>query len=452
MGKNFLKLFAGFIVVTGFAYWQWWPKHTFPSLVAKILRLGLWAESDKGENDFELALKHYLEALEECKKLEMDDLSDEYTGIQLKIAEMYERLGKLDEANFIYNEISILYVSILTASPESKQGLRVKNLNHRCHLIQKDLRLSIKLVENEQKNPSLSKAILQTHLIIAQDQLDRLIAVQNKLNDDNSNSSLITPPFIEELLTAQDLLQAIAASQGDLILAININGKMLDTMKNFKQPPFKAIRTSCNLGSLLYLNSEEWEAKEIQFRKKINLELGEDLNQLTYKLNNNNLSFTFNGEKESLERLMKLVKDKNSLAENYLNAIHERYKYLLQSIKCYQLTIELGDLEKKKLESSKNSMLDVSDNEIHELSTAVEFAALATYGSGVIHLHLSDYDLAERFFREARVRARNCKYDDLMPEIERELNKVFDERKKLKDPSTNASPSQDIELDIHLTK
>ncbi|ODV69950.1 hypothetical protein HYPBUDRAFT_117693, partial [Hyphopichia burtonii NRRL Y-1933] len=426
MGKNFLKLFAGFIVVTGFAYWQWWPKHTFPSLVAKILRLGLWAESDKGENDFELALKHYLEALEECKKLEMDDLTDEYTGVQLKIAEMYERLGKLDEANFIYNEISILYVSVLTASPESKQGLRVKNLNHRCHLIQKDLRLSIKLVENEQKNPSLSKAILQTHLIIAQDQLDRLIAVQNKLNDDNSNSSLITPPFIEELLTAQDLLQAIAASQGDLILAININGKMLDTMKSFKQPPFKAIRTSCNLGSLLYLNSEEWEAKEIQFRKKINLELGEDLNQLTYKLNNNNLSFTFDGDKDSLERLMKLVKDKNSLAENYLNAIHERYKYLLQSIKY------------------------VSDNEIHELSTAVEFAALATYGSGVIHLHLSDYDLAERFFREARVRARNCKYDDLMPEIERELNKVFDERKKLKDPSTNASPSQDIELDIHL--
>lgn len=72
-------------MITGYAYYMWWPKHTFPSSVAKILRKGLWAESDRGEHDYQLALKYYLEALEHCKEIGMDPLCDEYTGVQLKI-------------------------------------------------------------------------------------------------------------------------------------------------------------------------------------------------------------------------------------------------------------------------------------------------------------------------------------------------------------------------------
>ena len=58
--KKLFYVTAGLGVITGYAYYMWWPKHTFPSSIAKILRKGLWAESDKGEFDYQLALKHYL--------------------------------------------------------------------------------------------------------------------------------------------------------------------------------------------------------------------------------------------------------------------------------------------------------------------------------------------------------------------------------------------------------
>ena len=167
--KRFINFNLYLASLTAFAYYMWWPKHTFPPSVAKILRKGLWAESDKGEKDYQLALKHYLEALEECRELRMDRLSDEYTGIQLKVGEMYERLGMLDDAAFVYNEIATLYLSVLKAAPDSVQGARVTGIDHRGHLIQKDLRIALKLVELNRENPLLSKAILITHLLIAQD-------------------------------------------------------------------------------------------------------------------------------------------------------------------------------------------------------------------------------------------------------------------------------------------
>ena len=107
--QKFLYFIAFGTISGGVAYYLWWPKHTFPSSVAKILRKGLHAESDKGDCDFQLALKYYIQALQECDSLEMDKLSDEYTGIQLKIAEMFERMHMFIVPAFIYNEFSLLY-------------------------------------------------------------------------------------------------------------------------------------------------------------------------------------------------------------------------------------------------------------------------------------------------------------------------------------------------------
>ena len=59
-----------------------------------------------------MALKYYLEALAKCDELGMDKLLDEYTGIQLKIGEMFERLNMMEDAAFIYNEIATLYLNV----------------------------------------------------------------------------------------------------------------------------------------------------------------------------------------------------------------------------------------------------------------------------------------------------------------------------------------------------
>lgn len=88
-----------------------------------------------------------------------------------------------------------------------------------------------------------------------------------------------------------------------------------------------------------------------------------------------------------------------------------------------------------------------------------ETVALATYGLGVINLHLSHYEKAERLLRESRVRAKSCDYGTLLPMIEKELEKLFNEKKSLtKDENDNSKLKKkkhslhDIEMDITLNK
>jgi len=285
---------------------MWWPKHTFPSSVAKILRKGLWAESDRGEHDYQLALKYYLEALEHCKEIGMDPLCDEYTGVQLKIGEMFERLGMMSDAAFVYNEIATLYLSVLTAKPiDSKDSIRLISRDLRRHLIQKDLRIAIKLVELNKNNPALCKAILVTHLIIAQDEVNKLggsagkLNLVTKLNPDEKdkqepnkftatldNDSILindesgkeiasikkTPevwePFTDEFFNAMDLLSAICISTGDLAMASKVKIAMTESMLLADVEHGKMLLSQCNLGSLLYMQAEELEAQEIAMKKK----------------------------------------------------------------------------------------------------------------------------------------------------------------------------------------
>ena len=97
--QTWLYTLSGITAVSVGLWWLYWPHHTFPTSVAKILRQALWQESDKMEHDYQAALKFYLEAINECDRLSLDPISDEYTGIQLKIAEMYEKLGMFEEAH-----------------------------------------------------------------------------------------------------------------------------------------------------------------------------------------------------------------------------------------------------------------------------------------------------------------------------------------------------------------
>lgn len=85
---GFVSFIGGSIVMY---YWQPW--NPYSTNVSRDLRKGLWEERD-GKEDFLKALKHYQEALRTIKEEGVvDQLSLKYTGIVLKIAEMYEKLG-----------------------------------------------------------------------------------------------------------------------------------------------------------------------------------------------------------------------------------------------------------------------------------------------------------------------------------------------------------------------
>ncbi|KAI5948896.1 hypothetical protein KGF57_005089 [Candida theae] len=473
--RKFLYATLGISVISGYAYYMWWPKHTFPSSVAKILRKGLWAESDRGEHDYQLALKYYLEALEHCKEIGMDPLSDEYTGVQLKIGEMFERLGMMSDAAFVYNEIATLYLSVLTAKPAgANTSARLIGRDLRRHLIQKDLRIAIKLVELNKNNPALCKAILVTHLIIAQDEVNKLGGSVGKLNlvtkvgsndvdnkgpqqqsqhqepnkftatldkdtifiNDESGTEVAairkTPevwePFTDEFFNAMDLLSAICISTGDLAMASKVKIAMTESMLLADVEPGKLLLSQCNLGSLLYMQAEELEAQEIAMKKKFAEIANIDYTRLA---NDAKLS-----QDQATQSLLKEKIPSNDQAT---------FTKLLQSRKiCIQLAIKSYE---SVLQFAKSIPPEITKqhNEINET------VALATYGLGVVNLHLSNYDKAERLLRESRVRSRSCDYEFLLPEIERELKKLFEERKLIQSGKPVEKDSQkSIEMDIRM--
>lgn len=447
-----MYLLGGLGVVLAYGYYMYWPKHTFPPLVAKILRKGLWAESDKGDQDFQLALKYYLEALDHYLEIGGDTLSDEFTGVQLKVAEMFERMNMLEDASFVYNEIATLYLSVLTAPVDSEMGRRVIDTHHRRHLIQKDLRVAIKLVELT-SDTVLSKAILMTHLLIAQDEVNRAMggrgfALTTQQGQGTSISYLPDPskpdvavtasvvktpevwePFADEFFNALDLFGALCVSTGDLATAARVKISMTESMLLADAEPNKFLLSQCNLGSILYLQAEEFEAEEIAFRRKFATAAGIDPALVSSPDRYNAL------DAEKRENLVSTVSDADKTA--YAAAISNKERCIGLSIKSYESVLELA----KSIDHPQDTVQ----------SPISQTVALATYGLGVINLHLLHYDRAERLLRESRVRSKSCGYEELITEIERELSKLFTEKKALQS-GTRQAVTQKIEMDIHLKK
>lgn len=467
--RKFLYVNLGLVSMTAFAYYMWWPKHTFPLPVASILRKGLWAESDKGEKDYQLALKHYLEALEECKKLEMDPLCDEYTGIQLKIGEMFERLGHQTDAGFVYNEIATLYLAVLKAPPLSAQGRRIRSIDHRAHLIQRDLRIALKLVELNRQDPLLSKAILITHLMIAQDEVNRKLGVQEgslgaidaeaitqeirgaqnfpqtvkieakdvkndeKAKNEDEDVVLVIAanpeawePFSEEFFNAMDLLSAICISVGDINAASNIRISMTSKMLIAGVAPDKLLLSQCNTASLLYFQAEQMQAQEQALRRKFAETAGVDYARVK-AIHDPLQPISIPGNEAS--------EIKAKIAESVLESDRKSHEQVVAN-KDRLIEMVITTYE-SVIAASKRLPQEAKDN-----ATIGETVALATYGLGVVNLHLSQYDKAERLLREARVRSKSCGYDALIDEIERELEKLFNEKK------TIGNKDGGIEMDI----
>lgn len=465
--KKFLYFNLGLVGITSFAYYMWWPKHTFPLSVAKILRKGLWAESDRGEKDYQLALKHYLDALQECDNLNMDPLCDEYTGIQLKVGEMYERLDMVDDAAFIYNEIATLYLSVLKADPESPLGHRIKGTDHRAHLIQRDLRIALKLTQLNRQTTSLCKAILITHLLIAEDEVRRKLGLSehsaslifgaessllngglvysdpkkdNSVTLGDSAGGIISgsgaisgnhipnraeatetavlqanpeawEPFVDEYFTGLDMLTVLCLSMGDITTAARIGFSKDVQMMLADIPVDKRLLSMCNTASVLYCQADLFEVEEQKLRKSFAAAAGVDYNKLK-AIHDPLHPITVSGdEAEEIRQQIALVVSANDKKE-YEQIVASKDRLIEVAATMYEAVIA----------GAKEVQGGLLDIEIEKP------AALATYGLGVVALHLSQYDKAERLLREARVRSRKCGYDDLIEEIERELKKVFSER------------------------
>lgn len=417
--KKLLYFAMALVTVGTFGYYFFWPKHTFPLLVAKILRKGLWAESNKGDADWELALKHYLEALAECDKLDMDRLSDEYTGIQLKIAEMYERLGNYDDVVFLLTELNTHYLLVLTAPPDSEYGRKIRSQFHREHLIQRALRTILKAADFMDGMPQVLRASLFANYVVAHDNIklkmagDIVAAAVSEKEDFRKYKERLpfesNPdafyPYAEEYFALCDLMAIHSYQVGDLETALWARMQLTTDMMSANMAPDKLMLSQCNTASALYMVMEEREATLYRLEKIWAENAGIPVESWT---NRAKLSAD---EKAALEK-----KVYDHLTEEETSS----RKHLEDSIK--QLTETALMTYKAVATGCDNIPISAQYPEIRET------ASLATYGMGVISLHTGKLDDAERFLREARVRARKAEYQMLMPEIELEMEKLKQER------------------------
>lgn len=436
--KIILTTLGGISLIGFSAWWVYWPHHTFPKSVAKILRKALWAESEKGEKDYSTALKHYLEALEEADKLELDPLSDEYTGIQLKVGEMYERLNMNEHALMVYSEIASAYLDGLITPNKIKIG-------DRPHIIQKDLRVVVKIVELNKSNPYNSKMLLMTHFMIAQEEVaKRSKVVSNMIKEekervlaDAANAGEVQytnpikedsmevgkdekviilernreawEPFRDELFNARDLYVAICLATGDLQSAVRTKIATTEWMLNADCDPGEILMSQTNLGSLMYLQAEEFESKESRAIKQ-------------------------------------KLPDAMIEAERF-----NKQSCINLALRCYESVLAFSKELPAQLRREEN---------------VEESIALSTYGLGVVKLHLGELEAAKNLLRESRLRAKGSGFSDLVNEAERELEKLSkeverlekegakkeSEEQRIKNLLSKGNDQPDIELDIQLSK
>ncbi|KAF5103928.1 hypothetical protein DV451_001156 [Geotrichum candidum] len=386
-----ILLYSGLVAMAAvYGYWKFVTYHNFPPEVADKLRQGLYAEGSAGGFDYKTALFHYLEALEEADKVGLHALSDEYTGLQLKIAEMYEKLGMKNEAKMVYKELGIAYITALTDDNVIPAELRP-------HIIQRDLRVALKTAYLESAtNPQLAKIGLMVHFRLAQDEvakkspeLAKMINGSNKQRNINIPLSLdgevnndyadAWKPFRDELFNARDMFVALCIATGDIGLAIQTKLTSTEWMAVSGYDASETLMSFYNAGAIFYLQAEELEVRDHEKKPTISSD----------------------GQIKSAAELAQIS--------------------MGQANACFSAVLSLI----KKLPSRLRRDSDIDDVQ-----------ALATYGLGVIALHKGNLDKASDLLREARLRAKGCGYTDLAKNADIELDKLekaIQDRKDNKD-------------------
>lgn len=342
-------------------YFQGTGMGDYPPDVFEHIRDGLTAEMLK---DYPYALKSYILALNAADKSDLHNLSDEYTTIQLKVADLYARLGFDDEARLMYREMSTAYIQAL-ASDSVPDDLRP-------HLIQRGLRVAIKTAYFESgSNAEEAKMSLLVYFLMAQDEVCKRSPEMAKLIKRNGSTSRLRPymppprtetdavsitptyhdawmPFRDELFYARDLFVGLCIATGDLPLALSTQIASTEWMTATGHPTGTALMSFYNVGAIFFLQSER---------------LGN---------NSTNVSLTNAGL-------------------------------------CFDMLVEV--IEGLPAHARRDGCVD-------------DVRALAAYGRGVVATRRGQYDAASTLLREARLRAKGCSYIDLVENSEVELKKL----------------------------
>lgn len=394
---------TGTTLVGGTLWWFFWPHHTFSLPVAKVLRKALWAESDKENNDYTKALGLYNEALDVAKSEGLDPLSDEYTGIEIKIAEMMERLEMFDKASMIYLDQSQRYIKALENKSLAQDTVG--------HYLQKDLRAVAKYVHLNDKNDPNIHLLLFAHLRRAQEEVHSRLGLDK---GEKRSLGVYFPTDFDNPNTPKKKSKLIVGKQD---VYFESNFEVQKAWEPFRDEFFNVRNI---LVSVLQQEPtfRNW-ARDLQIRTtKWMIGAGCSLADTLDAMNLCGLMLYFDAEYyESLElRSLDLVA-RTSRAKKE-NAMNEALKWYRSSVK---LAMSLSD--------------DVVDRSA-QLTSAVGHAI---YSLGVIYLHIGRLDDAKTLLTEGLKRGERYGYQELIAEARRELQKVEEEKRKLAEKKRESS-------------
>lgn len=396
--------------------WKWYTHHNYPLEVAQKLKEGLMAElngSGYRQPDNKKALMFYIEALHIADKLEMSPLSDEYTGIQFKIADMYARLGYFDEAMWMYTEVCGVYLSALERNAFEAQS--------RVHAIKRVLMIATTMALYMEDRPQIARLSLLPSLVAAEKELARnspeiVEAFKGKPSDPSlvyqqfkdglaPNNSLTGywPEFRDQLFALREVYTASSIAVGDYYNALLTKLRTTELQLTSGANVGDMLLSTTNIASLLYLQGsfEQVTTKDMK-------ESGENPSQDTIIDRKTDLEGVGAGNlpgvpsKEKLYHPVpaSLVADpKLTGPDAYFAAARAQYQFVLDRIS------KLGIWQRRGPFVS-------------------EAQAIATYGLGVVACHYGEWAKAEEYLREARLRARGLEVESLMDSAQSELSKI----------------------------
>ena len=390
-------------------WWVYWPHHTFPKPVAKILRKGLHSEIKKEGADFQKSLQYYLKALEECRVQEMDSLSDEYTGIEIKIGEMYEKLH-------LYNDAVTLYEDMLKRFYNEISKPNDRSQKSRSLLLKRDLQILIRFIEIN-KDSETNITLLIMHLLLAQreflenspelkevfvkselldsQQFDWKIFkglpfigkskddYQKHLNFKSKQDFKIKEAqseryvFLKELLTARELYTRYCLTKNNITGALNSKITTLEWMLLTDSSLDELLLTQAELGSIFYLSSEQFEGS----------------------------IYSIDQQPHRKSKNLEIVRSRLQANQNAC---------LQYSADCYKSIISFADENQYPKVATEREM----DQKI------LKALCLSYYGVGVISLHKGRLKASRKQLKRAIRVSEMINFNELIKEAKRELEKI----------------------------
>lgn len=466
-----LYLFFG-TILGAYGYWKYITHHNFPPTVANLLREGLWATINGAgyrKPDYRQALMKYIEALQEADRLGMLPWSDEYTGIQVIIADMYERLGLSAEAAAMYVEIAGTYMVALRshAVPE----------NERDRLIQRDLRVVLLAGLLLSTDASRLQAVVQfvgPHLVLAtQEAAQRSEELKFMLHEypvfnvgyltDIAERKLPNGLFSDcwgsykgELFALREMMTGIAAAEGEYMQALMIKLKTTQIMLCSGFPVGECLLSAVNIASLMYLQamSMKFSPQGMAQRADAQIQAAKEAQQKAQQKD-------AEASQKEIEVHLDLDKDVANKIGNELDAGADSEddvdnKLLSQNNNDSELPMRKEANDQAFLQLSKNVYAEIikTIKKLDQRRTEFipEAYAMALYGQGVVAASQGNWALAAESMSEARLRARGSELQPLLAAVDGEIEKIEHLKDLTKEEIAQLHPDEVPSVDIMFWK